>query len=404
MKNLPIGIQSFEDLRSNNYLYVDKTEVIHRIISTGKVYFLSRPRRFGKSLLISTIDALFRGQKELFEGLYIYDKWDWAQQNPVIRLDFSGRNTANIASSLNSFVNEMAEDYSVNLNSPDLPDRFSELIKKLHKSTGQQVVVLVDEYDKPITDYLSEPDMMKSNQRILHDFYQVLKGADEHLRFVFMTGISKFSGLSIFSALNSLNDITLNNKYASICGYTQEELECNFTEYLDDVAQYFSMSRKELLDAIRTRYNGYSWDGETSVYNPFSTLLFFDNREFDNYWFRTGTPTFLINLLKNRNQIKPVLSPVISDAITFNTYDPLNIAEIPLLFQTGYLTIKQKILVNNEPQYTLDLPNWEVRYAFMNYLLSAYSDYPVEQVRPLIYKLQQQLRDKDADGKNINAP
>jgi hypothetical protein len=279
-----------------------------------------------------------------------------------------------------------------------LSDKFRELIEKLHQSTGQQVVVLVDEYDKPITDHLSNPETMKANQKILHDFYQVLKGADEHIRFVFMTGVSKFSGLSVFSALNSLNDITLDDKYASICGYTQEELENNFTEYLDDAAQYFSMNREELLKLIRTRYNGYSWDGNTSVYNPFSSLLFFDKKQFANYWFRTGTPTFLINLLKSRNQIAPVLNPIMVGESTFNSYDPLNIGEISLLFQTGYLTVKQKILIEGVPQYTLDMPNLEVRDSFLEYLLSAYSDYSIEQAQPMIYNLRQQVRNKDAAG------
>jgi hypothetical protein len=239
---------------------------------------------------------------------------------------------------------------------------------------------------------------MKSNQKILHDFYQVLKAADEHIRFVFMTGVSKFSGLSVFSALNSLNDITLSNKYASICGYTQEELEYNFSEYIDDVAQYLSMNREELLKLIRTRYNGYSWDGNTSVYNPFSSLLFFDKREFANYWFRTGTPTFLINMLKSRNQIAPVLNPITVSESTFNSYDPLNIGEISLLFQTGYLTVKQKILIEGMPQYTLDFPNLEVKDSFLEYLLSAYSDYAIEQAQPMIYNLRQQVRNKDAAG------
>jgi hypothetical protein len=225
-------------------------------------------------------------------------------------------------------------------------------------------VVLVDEYDKPITDHLSEPETMKSIQKVLHDFYQVLKGADEHIRFIFLTGVSKFSGLSIFSALNNPRDISLSDDYAALCGYTQQELENNFTEYIDDVAKNFSMSREELLDEIRKRYNGYSWDGKTSVYNPFSTLLFFTERQFDNYWFRTGTPTFLINLLRSRNQIEPVLHPIIAGTNTFNSYNPLNIGEIPLLFQTGDLTIKQKILIEGKPQYTLDIPNSEVRESF----------------------------------------
>jgi hypothetical protein len=398
MKNLPIGIQSFEDLRRNDYLYIDKTQDIHRLITTGKIYFLSRPRRFGKSLLVSTLDALFRGQKELFEGLYISDKWDWTQSCPVVRLDFSVRNTASVATSLHTFVDRVADSYSVNLVSPDLPDRFSELIEKLHESTGRQVVILIDEYDKPITDYLTNPEAMKANQRILHDFYQVIKGADEHIRFVFMTGVSKFSGLSIFSALNNLNNITLDDRYATICGYTQEELEYNFSDYMDDVARDFAMSREELLDAIRMHYNGYSWDGSTSVYNPFLTLLFFVKKEFNNYWFQTGTPTFLIDLLKSRNRLEPVLSPIVAGANVFNSYDPLNIGEIPLLFQTGYLTVKQKILIKGVPQYTLDMPNIEVRDAFMSHLLDAYTDCSIAEVQPLVNNMQQQVRNKDAEG------
>jgi hypothetical protein len=376
---------------------VDKTEIIHRMIKGGRVYFLARPRRFGKSLLISTMDELFRGNKPLFEGLYIYDKWDWSQQYPVIRLDFSVRDTSHVTSSLYTFLNDTADDYSISLNSPDLPDRFGELIKKLHRSTGQQVVVLVDEYDKPITDHLSNLETMLANQKILHDFYQVLKGADEHIRLIFLTGVSKFSGLSVFSALNNPRDITLSEDYAAICGYTQEELENNFGEYLEDVALRLSMSREELLDAIRQWYNGYSWDGNTSVYNPFSTLLFFAEKQFANYWFRTGTPTFLINLLKSRNQLKPILNPIIADESIFDSYNPTRIGEIPLLFQTGYLTVKKKILTRGIPQYTLDIPNMEVRNAFMNNLLGAYAGYD-DDMRPMVSSLQQQVRSKDAEG------
>jgi hypothetical protein len=189
------------------------------MITTGRVYFLSRPRRFGKSLLVSTLDAIFQGRKELFEGLYIYDKWDWTEQFPVIQLDFgerANRTPEKLESSLFTFINEVAENYSLNLKSPDLPDRFAELIKRLHHSTGQQVVVLVDEYDKPITDHLSNPEVMDANKIILHDFYQVLKATDEHLQFVFLTGVSKFSGVSVFSALNNPDDISIDDQYATL--------------------------------------------------------------------------------------------------------------------------------------------------------------------------------------------
>jgi hypothetical protein len=401
MKILPIGTQSFSVLRNTGCLYVDKTEDIYRMISLGRVYFLARPRRFGKSLLISTLDALFRCRKELFEGLYIADKWDWEGACPVVRLDFTTLNFSNseeLKWSLNSFLDTIASNYQLSLQDNPLSVKFYLLIKTLHETTGRPVVFLVDEYDKPITDYLTDAEAMKANQKVLHDFYQVLKGADEHIRFIFMTGISKFSGLAIFSSLNNLSDITLHEDYATICGYTQAELESNFSDYMDNAGRRLNMSREELLTGIRTMYNGYSWDGATSVYNPFSTMLFFYNRQFDTYWFRTGTPTFLIDMLKSRNRIEPILKPITTGVDTFNSYDPLHIGEIPLLFQTGYLTIKGKTREGYKNKYTLDLPNMEVRDAFTTYLLNAYCDYSLEEMRPLLSEMQQQLRDADADA------
>ncbi|MDR0725673.1 MAG: AAA family ATPase, partial [Prevotellaceae bacterium] len=220
-KKLPIGIQSFSVLRSEGYLYVDKTEFIYNMINNGRIYFLSRPRRFGKSLLISTLDELFRRRKELFKGLFIYDKWDWTCQYPVIRLDFGSiaNNTPEaLNNSLSDFIKEMAENYNVNVEKIELPDRFAELIKKISLSTGQQVVVLVDEYDKPIIDHLLNKETLRANKEILHNFYQVLKASDDYIEFIFLTGVSKFSGLSIFSALNNPDDITLNEDFAALCG------------------------------------------------------------------------------------------------------------------------------------------------------------------------------------------
>ncbi|MDR1610591.1 MAG: ATP-binding protein [Candidatus Symbiothrix sp.] len=401
MKKLPIGIQTFSELRTKGYLYIDKTEDIHRMITSGKPFFLSRPRRFGKSLLVSTLEEIFKGNKPLFEGLYIYDHWDWTQQHPVIRLDFGGRSnkSAEILNlSLTKFVEAVAKEYGVSLTEAPLSDKFSELIEKLHVSTGKQVVVLIDEYDKPIIDNLSAPEVMEENKRILHDFYQRLKAADEHLRFIFLTGVSKFAGVSIFSGLNNLNDITLDERYASMCGYTQRELETNFVEYIDDVAQYMNTDKEKLLDDIRFWYNGYSWDGRTPVYNPFSTLLFFDKRQFDNYWFRTGTPTFLIETLMKRNQLKPILEPVITDSSIFESFNPVRISEIPLLFQTGYLTVKDKDFRSAPPQYILGIPNNEVKESLLKHLLSAYSYYPLESAQELRQRMQQQLLVGNAAG------
>jgi hypothetical protein len=400
MKHLPIGTQSFENLRKNECIYVDKTEVIHRIISEGRIYFLSRPRRFGKSLLISTLEALFRGRKELFEGLYVYDRWDWSQPYPVVKIDWTMIDHSTPEGMKNSLVfhlKRMAQNYGMTLSAASAPDCFGELIESLYNRTGKQVVVLIDEYDKPITSHLFD-SYLKPVQTAVHDFYQVMKGADEYLRFVFLTGVSKFSGLSIFSALNNLDDITLHEPYAAICGYTQEELESNFTEYIDSAAGYLKMSREYLLERIHYWYNGYTWDGKTAVYNPFSTLKFFKVREFAAYWFRTGTPAFLIDMIQRRNRADAILEPIVTGEKVFDGYDPANISDVPLLFQTGYLTIKQKKLTNGRARYTLGVPNSEVNEALMTCLLQAYGKYPDEQIDPLRITMGQQLTACDEAG------
>ncbi|MDR1865768.1 MAG: ATP-binding protein [Bacteroidales bacterium] len=400
MKKLPIGTQSFEVLRTEDLLYVDKTEDIHRLITNNRIIFLSRPRRFGKSLLVSTLDAVFSGRKELFEGLWIYDKWDWTRQFPVIRIDWtriSHSDPEEMKGSLASYVRRIADNYQIQLVSASASDCFSELIEKLHRKTGEKVVILIDEYDKPVTSHLLD-EHLEPVRMLVHDFYQVMKGADEHIRFIFLTGVSKFAGLSVFSALNNPNDITLTEKYATICGYTQPELENYFTEYIDDTAQHLEMTRDELLSLIRTWYNGYSWDGKTAVYNPFSTLLFFDNQEFANYWFRTGTPTFLIRLIRKGHETGRILTPVTISANAFDSYDPKNIRVIPLMFQTGYLTIKKKILEKGRPLYTLEFPNAEVGEALMEQLFYAYTSYPVEETEDLRQRMWRQLRDHNTEG------
>ncbi|MDR3189204.1 MAG: ATP-binding protein [Prevotellaceae bacterium] len=404
MKNLPIGIQSFEDLRSTGCLYVDKTEGIYRLISSGKVYFLSRPRRFGKSLLVSTMEAIFKGKKELFEGLYIYDKWDWSQQFPVIRIDWTQISHATpdeMKVNMIGYLKEIAQKYRVSLSAQSIPDCFRELITSLYEQTGKKVVILIDEYDSPITDHLFDSHM-DDIRKAMHDFYRVMKGADEYLRFIFLTGVSKFSGLSVFSALNNLDDITLDRSYASICGYTQAELENNFADYIAKAAQENEMSGNELLEEIKLWYNGYSWDGKTSVYNPFSTLSFFKKCQFDNYWFRTGTPTFLVELLKKRNKLSPVLEAMDADSSAFESYDPANLSEIPLLFQTGYLTIKRRTAIRTQTLYTLGIPNSEVRISFYKHLFTAYSKYPVEQLSSLVLNVQEQIHNGDASGLERN--
>jgi hypothetical protein len=400
MKKLPLSIQSFIKLKHNDCLYVDKTESIYKLITNGTSYFLSRPRRFGKSLLISTLEELFKGNKDLFEGLYIYDKWDWTQQNPVIRLDFGGINNSSpeeLENDLSNKITKIAQNNNITI-SRKLGGGFEELIEGLHLSTGRQVVVLIDEYDKPIIDNISSPDVTESNKRILHDFYQVLKARDENLRFLLLTGVSKFSGISIFSGLNSPNDITIDDKYASICGYTQAELESSFSEYLDEMEKKRGISKEILLKGIRQWYNGYSWDGETFVYNPYSTLLLFDKMQFNNYWFRTGTPTFLIETIKKRNIIEPILEPVVVGSNFLESFDHSIIDVIPLLFQTGYLTIKKRELDNIRVKYTLDIPNNEVKESLLENLLNAYCNYPVAKAQDLTQRMQQQLNNCNTTG------
>jgi hypothetical protein len=403
MKQLPIGIQSFEDLRENDYLYIDKTEDIHRVVSSGKVYFLSRPRRFGKSLLISTMDALFKGKRELFEGLWIADKWDWTQHYPVIRIDWTSIKHVTpeeMESDMSDFLRQIANHNKISLVRKFASGIFSELIELLHEKTGQKVVVLVDEYDVPILDAIGSP--LEDVEKIkiwVHDFYKILKASDEHLKFIFLTGVSKFSGLSVFSALNNLDDITVDAQYASICGYTQPEMDTYFAEYMDVASEHLGMTKKMLLENIRYWYNGYTWDGKTSVYNPFSTLLFFNKKEFANYWFRTGTPTFLINILRQRNRLDVVLEPQTVGASAFDSFDPEKIDAEPLLFQTGYLTIKHKELTRDgRPRYTLAFPNMEVRESLLEHLLSVYTEYPVVQTDNLKADMQQHILDCDAAG------
>ena len=338
MKTLPIGIQSFRYLRENGYLYVDKTDIIHRLVAAGKVYFLSRPRRFGKSLLISTLEELFKGNKPLFEGLAIYDKWDWTKTYPVIRIDWGeiGHSSAeDIKKNVIAALRTIALPNQIQFSTESAPDCLRELITQLHEKTQKQVVVLIDEYDKPILDALDNPQTCKEITKFLNSFYGVLKSTDGHLRFIFLTGVSKFAGVSVFSGLNNPNDITMNSEYSSICGYTQVELENNFVEHIESVSQKMGVTAKELLGGIQRWYNGYSWDGKITVYNPFSTLMFFGAGEFLNFWFRTGTPTFLIDVLKKSNRIATVLEPICVSSSAFDGFDVEHIGEIPLLFQSG---------------------------------------------------------------------
>ncbi|MGB0521627.1 MAG: AAA family ATPase, partial [Flammeovirgaceae bacterium] len=339
MKKLPIGIQDLRKLRAEDFIYIDKTPQIYELIKDGGYYFLSRPRRFGKSLLVSTIAELFKGNKALFNDLWISNHWDWNKTNPTIEFRFNNAayREVGLKQYLSDRIKEQAKRYAISLSTKSYPDQLKELIETLAEQYGQ-VVFLVDEYDKPIIDYLDDVPKAEEHRDILKIFYSVLKPLDIHLRFVFLTGVSKFSRMSIFSELNNLNDITMHPKYATMLGYTQKELLAYFAEHITKITTKYE-SREALLDQIQLWYNGYTWDGKNKVYNPFSTLSFFDSGVFRSFWFETGTPTFLIKLLQDRHMIN--LEEMETDATTLESFDLHKISTETLLFQTGYITIKK---------------------------------------------------------------
>lgn len=303
MQKYPIGIQNFQKLREGGFVYIDKTVSIHRLTQQAGFYFLSRPRRFGKSLLVSTLQALYEGKKELFEGLYIGDKWDFSQTNPTLVIYFNQMSLRDVGleQSLITTLRNEARRHALVLESEGVGFMFQELIEKLHIKTGRKVVVLVDEYDKPIVDYLEELPIAHQNRQLLKSFYGILKPSDEHLEFVLLTGVSKFAKVSVFSDLNNLRDLTLNPQFSDLVGINQEELVLNFKAEISDLASERGITEEVFLEQIKHWYNGYSWGGKASVYNPFSLLNFFaDNGSFQNYWFSTGTPTWLIGLLRKQ--------------------------------------------------------------------------------------------------------
>ena len=359
---LPIGIQTFGKLRTDNSYYVDKTAYVCRLLDEGTHYFLSRPRRFGKSLFVDTLKELFEGNEALFKGLYIHDRWDWSVHHPVVRLDFSGGNfkepgyvKAALMAQLDAVERRtgVASDYATG------PERFAHLLEALHDHSGQPVAVLIDEYDKPILDALEVPDIARANRDFLRGLYAVIKASDAHVRFTFITGVSKFSKVSLFSGLNNLTDITLEPEYSALCGYTDADLDAVFAPELPGLDR----------DQIRDWYNGYSWLGDEKVYNPFDILLLFRRRRFAAYWFETGTPTFLVETLCQRHIRSLDLDEMEGSDALLSTFDVDDIATEALLFQTGYLTILTAEDLGGELLYQLGYPNREVRQSLNRSLL-----------------------------------
>ena len=378
MEKLPIGIQSFDVMRTRGFVYIDKTETIQRLVTEGMYYFLARPRRFGKSLLVSTLRCLFEGRRELFEGLWIAEpgRWDW-QPHPVVVIDFSSialDTPERLELELSQSLQAQATAVGLSLERPTYVSQFGELITGLYQQARQPVVVLIDEYDKPLIEHLGKGEaglaVGRANRDILRSFFGVLKGADvaDVTRFVLLTGVSRFSRVSVFSALNNLNDISMSEDYAELLGYTDSELDAYFDEFITRLATKLDQPKAKARAALAQYYNGYRFsDSLRKVYNPFSVLSALQERALKNYWFTTGTPTFLVNLLYEKQYSFPQLEGLEVDEFAFSTFELERLTPEALLFQTGYLTIAD---VEGEI-YTLDYPNQEVKTSFTKALLFA---------------------------------
>ncbi len=367
-KELPIGIQTFAKIRESNYYYVDKTGLALDLLRGGTHYFLSRPRRFGKSLFLDTLKELFEGNEPLFRGLAAHEHWDWAVQYPVLRFSFGSKQYTHadgLQTSLHTQLSHLEQQFGIQPQFEDIGGRFADLIVQIHKNSAQRVVILIDEYDKPILDALDTPDLAKANRDFLRGFYGTIKDYDAQIKFSFLTGVSKFSKVSLFSGLNNLYDITLSPEYSAICGYTDHDIDSVFAPELA------GLDREE----IRDWYNGYNWRGE-GVYNPFDILQLFKRREFKNYWFETGTPTFLINLLLQRQVPTLRLDNMLSSSAMLSSFEVEDITTEALLFQTGYLTIQGVRNAGGQEFYRLGYPNREVYQSLNESLLSVLTRNP----------------------------
>ncbi|MGE5340838.1 MAG: AAA family ATPase [Candidatus Omnitrophota bacterium] len=392
-KKLEISIHSFKDRILENCVYVDKTPYIYELISNESNCFLSRPRRFGKSLLISTLKEIFSGNKELFKNCWIYDKIGWEKYN-IIHLDFINVdfNSIGLERAIYHALDSLAEPFNIKLSKETIKERFLELIKLLSKE--KKVVILIDEYDKPITEYIDDIPEAEKNRDILKNFYSILKSQVSNIRFLLITGVSKFSRVSIFSDLNHLADISIDPQYSNMLGYTAEEIEDYFSDYINNWEKREGQNRSILFERLKDYYDGYSWDGENFVYNPFSILSFFRTYQFRNYWFATGSPTFLVKKLKNTDiAIDRYECLSVTDSF-FDKFDISSIDISVLLFQTGYLTIK----TIEENEYILSYPNREVRESFFRYLLEGYSGKSHEAISPVTKKIRQTLNDNNIDA------
>ncbi len=386
-KKLPIGIQTFNKIRTENYIYVDKTREAYDLINDYTYAFLARPRRFGKSLFIDTLKNIFEAKKELFEGLYIYDKWDWNEKYPVIKIVWSGNFQTLEKLEKNALVilEENAKRLGIKCKYKDDASIFlREVIQLACEKHNQRVVILIDEYDKPILDVIENKEQAIENREFLRGLYSIIKANDAYIKFCFLTGVSKFSKASIFSGLNMLVDISLIPKYGNICGYTENDVKEKFKEYLDSVD----------FDKIRKWYDGY-WFLKDKIYNPFDVLQYLDNKMLKNYWFSSGNPSFLIKLLKEKKYYLPKLSNLVVGEELLDIFDIDETKIEAILFQTGYLTIK-RVIEDEVIEYELKIPNKEVKISLSKYIISKYinDDYPNEKTK----LLKKALREADLEA------
>ena len=401
MRKLPIGIQTFEKLREENYLYVDKTAMVYKIASNSTPYFLSRPRRFGKSLLISTFEAYFQGRKDLFHGLAIEKLETRWEEYPVLHLDLNARKyetAGDLVAMLNQYLEKWELKYGAEKQERSPEERFAYVIEQAYAQTGKQVVVLIDEYDKPLLQALSDEKLTEEYRRILKAFYGVLKSADRYLRFVFLTGVTKFAQISVFSDLNQLQDISTWPDYSSLCGITKEELLTTFTPEIERLGVSNGMDFDTTLEQMTKLYDGYHFYPHCEgVFNPFSVLNACKSKILDNFWFQTGTPTYLVNLLKESDyDLRLLIEGVEVTASAFFEYRAEVKNPLPMIYQSGYLTIKdydRDVLL-----YTLGFPNDEVRYGFLNFLVPYYTEVTDDETGFHIAKFMRELRSGDVDA------
>ncbi|MCX8473425.1 MAG: AAA family ATPase [Sediminibacterium sp.] len=392
------GIQSFAELRHYGCKYVDKTSYLYNLINSGKYFYLCRPRRFGKSLTLSTLEYIFKGKKDLFNGLFIEDKWDWQQNFPVIRIDFTmiGEKSNGLKTALTKKLREIATDYKIEIVETELPNIFQELIKKLH-TTYNKVFILIDEYDKPILDYIETEHHQRAveNREVLKTFYSIIKGSDEYIRFFFFTGIAKFPKLSLFSALNNLEDVSNSKELCNIVGYTETELLSVFSEQLVHCHKQIEpqLIFEEFMNEVRYWYNGYNFGGDCKVYNPFSIMLFMEGaNRFKAYWSESGTPNFLIKLMdKQHDFIFKKYQDLFERVETFNI-DNLSLANV--LYNAGYITVVE---MGKYGSAVFDYPNKEVEISLNEHITQHYYNYPSRFETPHYYKAAQAFEDNNIE-------